>query len=183
MSELYERLENENGKQYAAFCAFRDLGTKRTLRAASAKVYPHLAAHPGGSISAWSVRFRWLERAAAWDDEVDRKRRETEIEEVIAMRKRHVTQAQALQAKAIDRLTHMLPAEMKVSDVLNFFIEAAKLERSSLGQPVEIQRHEVTGKDGGPVQHKTEVVETIVRTRQQLEALRAAPDPNVEVIE
>jgi len=54
--QLWERIQGETGLAYAAFRRFRDLGPRRSLVGAR-------------SIERrWSYRWRWAERAAAWDD-------------------------------------------------------------------------------------------------------------------
>ena len=40
--------------------------------------------------------------------------------------------------------------------MLRYFVEAAKLERLSLGEPETVQRQEVTGKGGGPLHFSVE---------------------------
>jgi hypothetical protein len=76
--ESWERLAGESGMAHAAFCAYRDYGPERNI---------HRAAE--GSLSAegmdsrklekryrmwrgWASRFRWRERAAEYDQYLDR---------------------------------------------------------------------------------------------------------------
>jgi len=53
----WERRSGESGKAYEAFRRFRDAGPGRLL--AGARPIERR----------WSARWRWAERAAAWDDE------------------------------------------------------------------------------------------------------------------
>ncbi len=58
----WDRQEGETPKAYAAFCAYRDLGTERSLEkvgGSSAKVRV---------CERWSSRYSWPARAAAWDE-------------------------------------------------------------------------------------------------------------------
>jgi len=55
------------------------------------------------------------------------------------MRERHAREALALQQKALERLKRMDPEELSPGDVLRYFVEAAKLERISRGEPETIQ--------------------------------------------
>lgn len=138
----WERQPGESARAYAAFCIYRDMPPrKRSLREVAAK----LKGKPGkyksvpANISMWSAKWRWAERAAAWDEERDRQEREAQIRAVKEMRERHAREAMALQEKALKRLKAMNPEELSPADVLRYFVEAAKLERISRGEPETIQ--------------------------------------------
>src|SRR5690554_94175 len=65
MGAIWEQLEGESHKAYAAFCVFRDmLPGERTY----AKVAEKLGYHWSG-VAKWASpnRFNWQERAAAYD--------------------------------------------------------------------------------------------------------------------
>jgi hypothetical protein len=51
------------------------------------------------------------------------------------MAERHAREAVALQEKALRRLQQMQPEELSPVQVLDYFIQAAKLERLSRGEP------------------------------------------------
>jgi len=55
------------------------------------------------------------------------------------MVERHTKEAMALQQKALERLKSLDPNELSTRDVLNYLMEAMKLERLSRGEPTEIQ--------------------------------------------
>lgn len=140
----WERQPGEPPKAYAAFCFYRDLPpAERSLRAVADKVYGNRSDRKRqqvpGQIAKWSTRWRWVERARAWDDEQDRQAREEQVRAVREMRERHAREAVVLQQKALARLKAMNPEELSPSDVLRYFIEAAKLERISRGEPETIQ--------------------------------------------
>lgn len=139
----WERQPGESVRAYAAFCAYRDMPPgERSLRALAARLGYEKAAKAGrvpSHIQRWSTRWRWVERARAWDDEQDRRAREEQIRAVREMRERHAREAVALQQKALARLKAMDPNELSPGDVLRYFIEAAKLERVSRGEPETIQ--------------------------------------------
>jgi hypothetical protein len=65
-----KRLPGENASQYAKYLAYRVLGPERSLnkvaKAMGRKAYGRGAAN-SGYYSALASRFRWAERAAAWD--------------------------------------------------------------------------------------------------------------------
>jgi len=55
------------------------------------------------------------------------------------MVERHTKEAMALQQKALKRLKSLDPNELSTRDVLNYLMEAMKLERLSRGEPTEVQ--------------------------------------------
>jgi hypothetical protein len=70
----WERLEEESEKAYAAFCVYRDLGVERSLVVAWQTLHREATRAPGYWHD-WSARFRWVARAALYDDYLDAERR------------------------------------------------------------------------------------------------------------
>lgn len=79
----WDRLPDESEAAYKAFLAYRDLGKKRSQDSA-AKVLAESLGHTwsnrkrarGGRLVDWSSKFRWVERATAWDKHRDQLRDE-----------------------------------------------------------------------------------------------------------
>lgn len=71
----WERRNGESARAYVAFCAYRDLGPSRSLSAAYGqhKGIEKAAVTVPGAWTRWSVKFRWVERAEAWDADVEKK--------------------------------------------------------------------------------------------------------------
>jgi len=73
-----ERLANESARAYQAFCIYRDLGPSRSIdqawrsRRSSSKGG---SARRPGHWAAWSQKYKWVERAEAYDDSIDEARR------------------------------------------------------------------------------------------------------------
>lgn len=140
----WERQPGEPARAYAAFCLYRDMApTERSLRAVADRLYGSNPAskrrRAPGQLHKWSVCWRWVERAKAWDDEQDRIAREEHLRAIREMRERHAREAVALQQKALERLKAMDPNDLSPKDVLWYIVEAAKLERISRGEPDQIQ--------------------------------------------
>jgi hypothetical protein len=153
-SPPWERYEQEPVRAYAAFCCYRDLGATRSLDEVTRKLYPvrqEAKRALVGRIGEWSTRWSWVERARAWDDEMDRHNRESQMDMVREMNRRHVGEAKALQAKALEALKKLNAETMTAPEVLRFIVEAAKLERVAVGVPDEVQQVQHTGPGGGPV--------------------------------
>jgi hypothetical protein len=103
--ESWERLTGESGAAYAAFCCYRDFGADRNIRKAAVRyadssesdgiggvgTEQHQGSKPSNSTQAakryrvwrlWSMRFRWRERAEAYDQYLDRMK-QTELRKTI----------------------------------------------------------------------------------------------------
>ena len=150
-SPPWERQPRESARAYGAFCAYRDLGPCRSLKAAAEAFYKRSSAAVSRQLKTWSAAYHWVERAAAWDRHLDAEARQAQEKARREMGQRHAKEAQGLQAKALERMRTLRPEELGPADVLRFFVEAAKLERLALGEPDTFQRQELTGKAGGPV--------------------------------
>jgi hypothetical protein len=143
MPEVWERQLGETSKAYAAFCVYRDLGPQRSLEAVRKEFAKNGKRISIKFLGRWSAKYRWVERAAAYDDYLDRRRREEKERAILDMAERHAREAVALQQKALARLRELDPAELSPRDVLNYLVEAMKLERLSRGEPTEIGKQEV----------------------------------------
>ena len=136
MAEIWERLPGESSKAYEAFCIYRDLGVDRSIeKTAKNRLKP-------GSYSwlrNWSSKYNWVERARAYDDYLEREKRKEREKAILEMVDRHIKEAMALQQKALERLKTLNPDELTTRDVLNYLLEAMKVERLSRGEPTESQ--------------------------------------------
>src|SRR5262249_19320938 len=128
------RRPGESPRAFAAFGAYRDLGPRRSLRAACRQYYGGETKAKLGQLEGWSSKWNWVARAAAWDDEQDRVAREAQLETIKEMNRRHAEEAVELQQKALERLKAMNPEELKASEVLDYLVQAAKLERLARGE-------------------------------------------------
>lgn len=138
----WERQPRETPKAFEAFCAYRDMGTDRSCSKVAAVV--------GKSFSLmqqWSQKNGWVERAAAWDDEQDRLKRDADqkaqIEAIKKMRKRHTEVAVKMIDMAEAAIDTILAGEIKPSDLPRIVDIATKLERISRGDVGEVieERH------------------------------------------
>ena len=122
--KLWERMDGESAKAFAAFCAYLELGDERSVRAVGQKLDKSRT-----QIGKWSAAFKWVERAAAYDAEQWRAEREREQRDARKMRKRQLEAAEAYQQKAMDAFNLLSPSDLKPGEILRFFVEGAKLER------------------------------------------------------
>jgi hypothetical protein len=146
---------------------YRDLGPRRSLRAAAKAFYGRAAAALERQVDKWSRAFHWVVRAAAWDRRLDAESRQAQEQARRDMAERQAREARALQAKALERLRTLRPEELEPPDVLRFLIEAAKLERLALGEPDGVQRHELTGRGGSPLHFSLDEAVTAARELEE----------------
>src|SRR5690349_20291155 len=104
---LYDRQPGEGTKAHDAFCTYRDMGPDRSLRAVAG-----VLGKARQLLERWSTRYRWVERALAWDDDQDALKCQTQLQAVEEMSQRHVALALAFQEKAVQRLQGMTTADI-----------------------------------------------------------------------
>ena len=184
----WEQQAGESARAFGAFAAYRDLGPRRSLHAAAQAFYGQTSAARERQLDKWSRAFRWVDRANAWDQHLDAEARRAQAEARRDMVERHVKEARALQAKAVERLRSLRPEELGPAELLRYLVEAAKLERLALGEPDSVQRQELTGRGGAPLHVTLEAVVTAARELEEAEnhelqrsGSQTLPDRNPEV--
>lgn len=142
----WERELGESTKAFHAFTIYRDLGpTERSLP----KVCQMYASKRSllGQMKRWSKKWQWVQRAQAYNDHLDKLRLEEHEKNVIDMKKRHLTLAKALQAKAAEKLKDLEAADFKkIPDLVKTIVEGVRLERLTLGEATEKLEGEVKEK-------------------------------------
>ena len=131
--DKWDRQAYETPSAYQAFLGYLHLGPRRTLGEAARQ----RGERRGGYSRDLSSRFRWRERAAAYDEYMDRILIETERAERKAMVARHLAvavKAQETFAAAFERLTVDEAHELilkKPGEAWRLFEGAVRLERES----------------------------------------------------
>jgi hypothetical protein len=165
----WEQQAGESARAFGAFRTYRDLGPRRSLRAAAEAFYGRVAAALERQVDKWSRAFHWVERANAWDQHLDAEARQAQEQARREMGERHAQEARALQAKALERLRSLRPEELGPTELLRFLVESARLERLALGEPDSVQRQEVTGRGGAPLHFSLEAVVSAARELEKSE--------------
>jgi hypothetical protein len=154
-SEPWERQPGEPNLWFSRFERFRLTGPTRTLLGmVNAELVEQGRSRQLRVPGAWNrafAKWRWRERAEAWDESERQKVREAHSKEIDEMNRRHIQEAKALQQKAVQRLQSLKPEELSGFEVLRFLLDAAKLERSAQGEPETVEERRLTGKDGNAV--------------------------------
>lgn len=143
----WERMEGESAKAFEAFRIYRDMGPERNLRAVGERLGKSRAI-----IERWSSSNQWVERARAYDNDLERAAHQEALKSVREMQKRHISIAAQLQNKALLALQKTKPEHMKPGELLSFMKEAAKLERETRSDIVE--SYEKTHGGGSPNSRK-----------------------------
>jgi hypothetical protein len=160
----WERYEHESQQAYRAFCAFRDLGPGRRIIEAFRRYLnrPEVRC-VSGYFTRWVATYKWHDRAAAYDDYLERMARLEAEKELRETAKRHVKQCRNF-AVILNKIEQAVikrfadddaMSDVSIDVLLKSAIRGASIvpklqeaENIALGKP---NRVEVTGVDGGPV--------------------------------
>lgn len=126
--EPWERQLNESPQAFEAFAAYRDMGASRSLAKVSRVLCKSKAL-----MERWSTDHDWVKRVAAWDAEKDRVARETQINDIVEMRKRHAAIAKKMMDTADSALNNINPNDVSTNEIARLVEIASKLERISRG--------------------------------------------------
>jgi hypothetical protein len=156
--ESWGRLAGESGAAYAAFCAYRDYGPERNIHKA-AETAP---AGDGGEAGmgkgkagrryrmwrAWAAQFRWRERAADYDQYLDRLK-QTELRKTIEERGRvhRMVTGKMLQV-VTKKLELMNPADLAQGTVTEWVETAIRTDREIAGLITPKGEREKAGNGG-----------------------------------
>ncbi|WP_349876149.1 hypothetical protein ABIH81_18585 [Micromonospora sp. HUAS YX12] len=145
----WDRQRNEPEKAYGYFALYRELGRTRTVAKVAEQVnksrdYLHKLA----------TRWKWVQRASAWDREEDRLYAEGLAEQRRDMARRHARIASALQGKLVTRLQNLDASKLTPGDIARWLEVSTRVERLALGLPDSTTAH--TGPDGGPIRAEVE---------------------------
>lgn len=137
--EPWEKLDEETPRAFSAFKTYRDLPSHgRSLARAVIKLYGEPSKSKLRQFQTWSAKYGWVERALAWDLEVDRVSRVSKLAAIKDMNERQIRVGKVLQQKAIERLKEFDNAELTPEMILRYVQVGMQLERVALGQPTEI---------------------------------------------
>lgn len=170
----WHRQPGERRGAFQAFALYRDLGDRRSVREVATRVGKAV-----GTITAYKSEFKWEERISQYEKHLDDKKLQHAEKQIQEMAERHATIACMFQQKVMDRLMTLTDADLKAMShdtLMSWFVQSAKMESSARGLPdTHIKaEHEHSGPDKGPIQ--VEFLETVVRTRKEVDAIIVRPD-------
>jgi hypothetical protein len=138
----WEKQDHETSKAYAAFCAYRDMGTDRSFAKIIPTVYGQipLSKHRAkrSQLSEWSVKYGWVARVEAYDVYLEAKSRKEHELAIQKMVTEHAEAAVITRSKAMERIGLIGEDELNEltpKEALEYLKEAVKIERISRGAP------------------------------------------------
>ena len=141
----WEKQLGETDRAYGAFQVYRDLAPlERSLFMAAEKIGYRMSKaqrerrQAPGHIKLWSVRWRWVSRARAWDRELDRRNRQTQQQRYAEMAERHVHEAVFFQRKMLQRLSRLDPDELTPGQLVRWLDITTRIERQGMGLCVDL---------------------------------------------
>ena len=146
---IWQQRDGESAKAYAAFQAYCDLApAQRSLFVVAQKLGYKISEsnrqrrNAPSRLKEWSSKWQWVQRAAAWDQELDRVKRDEQRSAVAEMTERHTKVALALLKKALVRMQHLDALELTPALLLRCVDTAVKLERHSRDQATDALERE-----------------------------------------
>ena len=159
----WERQEGESVKAYEAFQCYLNLGETRSQRLVSEQL-----SKSRQLISRWSANYQWVERVAAYENDLQRQAHAEAVKKARQMADRHISIAMKMQQKALQALKEMDPRDIDPKNLVAFIREATKLERENRTEIVKD-----TNPDAGPEAASSSLADVISeaweRRRQQNE--------------
>ena len=143
--EPWERQAGEPPKAWEAFTIYRSMPAKeRSVQ----KVGERQGKKWVSYMQDWSAKWRWVDRAAEYDNYLDRQKMEQEAKNRKEMYDMHIKAARAMLGKALKALQSIPAEDMSANDISRMIEVASKLERISRGETTE--SIEAFGKEGAP---------------------------------
>ena len=142
----WERQDGETTKNYEAFCEYRDM-EKRSLAKVAEKLGKIVKL-----IERWSATFEWVNRAAAWDDEVARETARELMRDMAKTRARQRKQALKMQHKGLELLKDIRSGDAKLSEIVSLLKLGMEQERICLGDVGDVIEERQSESTVSPVQ-------------------------------
>jgi len=146
---VWDRQEGESSRAYRAFCWYRDLGADRSIHKAYQefiRTRKRLKTDQNIRVSAkwkeWATKYKWVERAEAYDDYIEREKRKQNEEAIFEMYRRQAETAVSLQRKLKERLENLKPEELSPNDLIRWFEISTRIERESRGELSGVNQQE-----------------------------------------
>lgn len=127
----WDRRPGESARAYQTFRRFRDLGPLRSFDALLDETLRR------STVTEWSRRHDWKDRAQAWDDQVHRAEDARRLEAIRAMHDTHQRAGRAILQLALRALAELRPEDIPAYAAARLLELGTRLERDILVHSVE----------------------------------------------
>ena len=127
----WEKQDYETAKQYEYFCEYRDMGKDRSLNKLQQKLKKTISFRK--ACEQYSKKNHWQQRCEDYQLYLERKLREQNEQEILAMNRRHIGQAVMIQAKVIEKLKSANAGDIRLADCARLLDIASRIERTARG--------------------------------------------------
>jgi hypothetical protein len=133
--EEWERQPGETSKAFSCFVVYRNLGAERSVSKVAQS--PNIGSTPS-TLSKWAENYRWVERARAYDNMLDRVKVAEERRAIEEMTRRHIKAGQALQKVGEAYVTRHLSTDAQIAklgprNALAYIRQGIDVEREGRG--------------------------------------------------
>ena len=129
------RLPNESPKAFKAFCLFRAMGYKRSIKACLE--LNGIEPNKYGSWSRYARLFRWNERAAEYDAYIAKETEREILAERIERRKRQMEMLNGFDELVAKRIKTLKPDDLNADGAMDLLERSAKLDSFITGADKE----------------------------------------------
>lgn len=137
------RLEAESSKAFKAFCMFRNMGYKRSIKACLE--LHEIDPKKYGSWSRYARLFKWNERAALYDEYVAKETERELIAERVERKKRQMEMLNGFDELVQKRIKTLKPEDLNADGAMDLLERSAKLDSFITGADKEAAKAPVQG--------------------------------------
>ena len=137
------RLEAESQKAFKAFCMFRNMGYKRSIKACLE--LHEIDPKKYGSWSRYARLFKWNERAALYDEYVAKETERELIAERVERKKRQMEMLNGFDELVAKRIKTLKPDDLNADGAMDLLERSAKLDSFITGADKESAKQPVQG--------------------------------------
>ena len=141
--KAWDKLDDEPPKAFKAFCLFRAMGYKRSIKAClelhgiDSKKY--------GSWARYARLYRWNERAAAYDEFVAKETERELLVERVERKKRQMEMLNGFDELVAKRIKTLKPDDLNADGAMDLLERSAKLDSFITGADKEAAKAPVQG--------------------------------------
>ena len=130
-----KRMEDEPPKAFKAFCLFRSMGYKRSIK--ECLELNGIEPNKYGSWARYARLYNWKERAAAYDEYVAKETEREILAERVERRKRQMEMLNCFDELVAKRLKTLNPEELNADGAMDILERSAKLDSFITGSDKE----------------------------------------------